>query len=192
MTLAAITDHVERGLAHLIDQFKGKPRLEAWISSYLEEVQELSDAAWEVLVLRLIDQATGEQLTVLGRLVGQPRTIADDDRFRVFVRARIAANKSHGRWNDILLVARLLLNGASAYTLTAFYPGALVLTIEDAFPFIPTIEHGLLEDATAAGVRIDVHFHADDSADLFRFDEGPGWGLTGGGLWAGAVSDHTV
>lgn len=192
MSLKEVTDHVERGLSRLIEQFKGKPRLEAWISSYLEEVQELSAAAWQVLVLRLIDDAEGEQLTVLGRLVGQPRTIEDDVRFRVLVRARIAVNQSRGRWSDVLRVANLLFAGEIAYTLTPFYPAALVLTLEDPIVVIPLLEHGMLEEATAGGVRLDVHFHAGPSENLFRFGEGPGWGATGGGVWAGAVSDHGV
>ncbi len=189
MTLKAITDHVEHGLSRLIEQFKGKPRLEAWISSYLEEVQELSTAAWDVLVSRLLDDAVGERLTILGKIVGQPRTTEDDDRFRVLVRARIAVNQSRGRWGDILHVATLLF-GVIEYSLTPFYPGALVLTVEDPVAFIPNLEHRMLQQACAAGVRIDVHFHADDSDDLFRFGTGPGWGVTGGGLWAGSVSDY--
>lgn len=189
MTLAAVTDHVERGLARLIDQFKGRPRIEAWISSYLEEVQELSTAAWGVLVLRLIDDAEGEQLTVLGKIVGQPRTVADDERFRVIVRARVAANGSSGRWNDILRVARLLLGPEASFSLRAHYPAALVLTINDPVDFIPTLEHGMLETAAAGGARIDVHFHGTPTAELFAFGTGPGWG---DGVWAGAVSDHTT
>ncbi|HVJ27422.1 MAG TPA: hypothetical protein VM493_07750 [Vicinamibacterales bacterium] len=188
MALSAITNHVERGLSRLIDQFKDKPRLESWISSYLEEVQELSDAAWQVLVTRLIDDAEAEQLTTLGRLVGQTRTIDDDDRFRVLVRARIAVNQSRGRWDDILRIANLLL-GDTEYTLTAHFPKALVLTIEEPIDFIPTLEQSMLSEAVSAGERIDVHFHADDSDELFRLGEGPGWGE---GLWAGAVSDHTI
>lgn len=192
MTLAAVTNHVERGLSRLIEQFKGKPRLEAWISSYLEEVQELSTAAWQVLVLRLIDDSTGEQLTVLGQLVGQPRTVEDDDRFRVLVRARIAVNQSRGRWDDVLRVATLLFGSSVTYSMRAHYPKALVLTVEGPLAFIPSLEHSMLTEAVSSGERIDVHFHADDSDELFRFGEGPGWGATGGGLWAGAVSDHTV
>lgn len=193
MTLAPVTDHVERGLSRLLEQFRGKPRIEAWIRSYLEEVQELSDAAWSVLVSRLIDTATGEQLTVLGRLVGQTTRLADDERFRVLVRARIAVNLSRGRWNEILRVANLLLGGTT-YTLTPYYPGALVLTITEPVDFIPTLEHGMLEDAAAGGARIDVHFRDVENDDLFYFGGGPGWSSDGtdGGCWAGAVSNNTV
>ena len=163
--------------------------MEAWVSSYLAEVQELSDAAWAVLVSRLIDDATGVHLTTIGRLVGQERTNEDDDRFRVLVRARIAVNTSSGQWPTLLRIIKLLLTNDVAYTLQEFLPGAMVLTIEDPIDFIPYAEHRMLEEATAGGVRIDVHFHETPSDELFRWGSGPGWGS---GVWAGAVSDHTL
>lgn len=188
MSIAPITDHVERGLAHLIEQYRGRPRLEAYVRSFLLEVQALSDAAWEVLISRLIDDATGEQLTVLGRLVGERGRVEDDERFRVVIRARIAVNKSRGTGNDILRVAILLL-GVTEFTLEEFFPGAMVLTIEDQIDFIPLIEHAMLEQAALGGVRIDVHFHETPSDELFRYGTGPGWGS---GVWGGAVSYHVT
>lgn len=187
MAISAVTDHVSRGLSRLIEQYKGKPRLEAYVRSFLKEVQTLSDAAWVVLVSRLIDDAVGEQLTVLGRLVGQGRVADDDERFRVIVRARIAVNRSHGHIDDIIVVAKLLF-AAVPFTLTEFFPHAMVLTIGDSISFIPNFEHAMLEAAAAAGVRIDVHFAEDDPEDLFMFGEGGGWGV---GKWAGAVSLQT-
>lgn len=189
MTLAATTDVVEHGLSRLIEQWKDKPRMRAWVASYLEEVQELSSAAWVVLISRLIDDAEDEQLTTLGRLVGQVRTNEDDDRFRVLVRARIAVNTSSGQWPQLLRIIKLLLASGVAYTLQEFLPGAMVLTIEDPIDFIPIAEHAMLEEATAGGVRIDVHFHETPSDELFRYGDGPGWGS---GVWGGAVSDHTL
>jgi hypothetical protein len=189
MTLSLGPNAVERGLSRLIEQWKDKPRMRAWVSSYLEEVQELREAAWDVLVSRLIDDAENEQLTTLGRLVGQERTNEDDDRFRVLVRARIAVNTSSGQWPQLLRIIKLLLTSEVAYTLQEFLPGALVLTIEDPIDFIPHAEHAMLEEATAGGVRIDVHFHETPSDELFRYGDGPGWGS---GVWAGAVSDHTL
>ncbi len=182
------TEHVERGLSRLIEQFKNKPRIEALLRSYLDEVQLLSDAIWSVIVERLVDDAVGYQLTVLSRLVGENVRLDDDERQRVLVRARVAVNRSHGNGNDILTVAELLLGDAS-FALTEHFPGAMVLTIEDAIAFTPALEQRMLEEAAAGGVRIDVHFSADEPEDWFRFGTGPGWGE---GLWISAVSDHTT
>jgi hypothetical protein len=183
MTVAQATDHVERGLSRLIDQYKDKPRLGAWISSYLNEVQALSDATWSVLVSRLINDATSEQLTVLGRLVGQERQEESDDRFRVLVRARIAINGSRGRGDDVLRVAALLF--ALEFTLTEFFPGAMVLQVDEPVGAIPELEQSLLEQTAASGVRVDVHFSTESPGDWFRFGAGSGWGVD---HWIGAVS----
>jgi hypothetical protein len=180
------TDHVERGLSRLIEQYKNKPRIAALLTSYLDEVQLLSDAIWSVIVERLIDQAVGYQLTVLSRLVGEEVRLDDDERQRVLVRARIAVNSSRGRGDDILNVATLLFEGIE-FSLDEFFPGAMVLTVEDAISFIPELEHRMLEESAAGGVRIDVHYSADDPDDWFRFGSGPGWG---DGVWIGTVSDH--
>lgn len=186
MTLAAITDHVEHGLSRLLEQFKGKPRLEAWISSYLEGVQELTDAAWAVLVMRLIDDAVGEQLTVLGRLVGQPRIVEDEERYRVLVRARIAVNSSSGKPDDLIRVANLLFGADAEYSMHEFFPAALVFSINEAIDVIPALEQGMLDEAAAGGVRVDVHFSADEPDELFAWGAGDGWGSP----WRGAVSEH--
>jgi hypothetical protein len=41
-----IEDHAADGLALLLEQFKGKPRLAAVLRALLASVQELDDAAW--------------------------------------------------------------------------------------------------------------------------------------------------
>jgi hypothetical protein len=189
VSLEPVTDHVERGLSRLIEQFKNKPRIASLIKSYLLQVQELSDATWEVLVSRLIDDATGEQLTVLSRLVGETVRLEDDERQRVLVRARIAVNRSNGHGDDILRVASLLFT--LDFELVEYYPAAMVLTVTEPVSAVPTLEHGMLEQAAAAGVRIDVHFSEDEQSELFRFGDGPGWGADEG-VWSGAVSDHVV
>jgi hypothetical protein len=185
MSLEPVTNHVESGLSKLLEQYQGKPRLEAWIRSYLLEVQKFSDEAWNVLVSRLIDEAIGEQLTVLSRLVGETTRLENDERQRVLVRSRIAVNRSRGRGDDVLRVASLLL--AREYSLNEFFPGAMVLTVEEAIDFIPELEHRMLEQSAAGGIRVDVHFSADPESTWFRFGSGPGWGE---GVWIGAVSEH--
>ena len=52
-----ITDHVARGLARLTSKYasaEDAPQLQALISSYLAQVQEIEDALWDALRLRQI------------------------------------------------------------------------------------------------------------------------------------------
>lgn len=51
----------------------------------------------------------GVQLDRIGRLVGQPRSGADDDHYRYYLRAKIRANKSNGSPDDLIAVFKAML-----------------------------------------------------------------------------------
>src|SRR5690606_28166017 len=100
---------------------------------------------------------------------------------------RIAVNRSNGHGEDILRVASLLFE--RDFDLTEFYPGAMVLTVTEPVDAVPALEHEMMEDAAAGGVRIDVHCSEDEQADLFRGSSLPG---VGEAVFSGVVSDHFV
>src|SRR5688572_13994483 len=102
MALTKIADHVEQGLRLLLDQYKDKPRLTALLSSYLNRVQELEDAAWDVRIKRFVDDAVGAQLDGIGRIVGELRQGRDDVTYRLFILARIRVNLSFGHADDVI------------------------------------------------------------------------------------------
>jgi hypothetical protein len=187
VTLGPVTGQVERGLSRLLEQYKDKPRLAALIKSYLGEVQVLSDATWETLVSRLIDDAVGEQLTVLSRLVGETERFEDDERQRVLVRARIAVNRSDGTLNDVIRVAEIIFG----LTPLIGEPGNayIVVIVPEAVSVVPELEWRLLNQARAGGVRLDLYFTESAPDDLFRWGTGPGWGV---GVWTGTISEHTT
>jgi hypothetical protein len=82
----------------------------------------------------------------------------------------------------VLRVASLLFQ--KELGMTEFYPGTLVVEVDEPIAFVPTLEVGLLEEAAASGVQVFVHFSADESGDWFNFGTGPGWG---DGVWIGVV-----
>lgn len=108
MAFERVTDHVEQGLKLLISQYKGKPRLRAWLTSYLRQVQLLQDAVWDVLEKRWLDNATGPELLTIGRIVGEPYGDQDTETYRALIRVRIRINRSLGRAEDVLTILRLL------------------------------------------------------------------------------------
>lgn len=154
---------VEEGLSRLIGQHKGKPRLEAWIASYLEEVQELEDAIFETYTLRQLDNATGARLDIVGNLVGQPRVDGDDDRQRLYVKLRIRANRSRGRASDIIALAGLLFEDLG-FEYDEAYPRSM--TVEVFGP--PDIDHNLAIElmrlGKTAGVALNL-IYSDESLD---------------------------
>lgn len=174
-------DHTTEGLALLVSQYKGAPRLEGYLSALLDEVQALEAAIQQVKAGYHIDDAVGAQLDVLGRIVGQPRIGQDDESFRTYVLARVAANKSSGRTKDLLNVVRLATSNEpnarhefwrSLKTFVVFIEG---ISRERAQAIAD-----LLGDAAGATRRVIVSTTpAVDTA--FRWDSGPGWDV---GLFA--------
>lgn len=100
--------HVEVGLSRLIERWKGKPNLEAFLRSYLEEIQELENAIWFVIFGRMPDYAEGDQLDQLGKIVGRARDGLPDDLFRVYIKAQIRVNQSLGRPLDLIEILQLI------------------------------------------------------------------------------------
>jgi hypothetical protein len=74
-SVSAITTHVTDGIALLVRQFAGKPRIEALLSALLQQAQDLETAAFAVYSLSL-STATDAQLDQLGELLGVPRVRA--------------------------------------------------------------------------------------------------------------------
>jgi hypothetical protein len=176
----AVVDHVAEGLALLIDQYKGRPRLEGMLRSYLEEIQEFEVAAHQVLNGYIVDNAVGAQLDVIGRVVGQKRKGQSDETFRVYLRARIAANRSRGTTNDLLRVLSLATSSPDdGWDPTVEYeiPPRAILVFLDGYgiDLAPAVAE-LLRDAKLTTLRIDVLAH-ETPAEVFRWDTGPGWNV---------------
>lgn len=156
MSITHITDHYERGLARLLGQFKDKPRIAALLQSWLGEVQELENALWDVFINRNLDVATGDLLAKLGALVGQPANGMDDDQYRLFIRARIKANRSNGKARELIAIVLLVNEGDPVVFRETI--GAVHL---ETFGFEwdgHLFREQFLKGAAAAGVRLDFIF----------------------------------
>jgi hypothetical protein len=186
-----VTTHVITGLARLGQQFINAADLRALQASYLKEVQALEDALWAMLTDTL-ETAIGAQLEVIGRIVGQQRGSLTDEPYRVFLRAAIAANKSRGTGEDLILVTSLMLGGLSTFILTE-YPRAFVLIEPLISTLYPDIMIRVLRRTKAGGVRLQLIVVPE--GDIFAFaasgivnqvDADHGWsdnaGLVGGKL----------
>ncbi len=55
-------DVADDGVSLYISIYKNKPKFEAWLRSYLDEIQELETAIWEVINGRIFPTAIGQQL----------------------------------------------------------------------------------------------------------------------------------
>src|SRR5262249_33776683 len=88
----------------------GTGRLESLIAILLTPNQHLENTWIDLFTKRTIDAAESAQLDILGDVVGQARGGLSDDVYRQYIRARIAANRSTGKREDLIKIARLILN----------------------------------------------------------------------------------
>lgn len=182
-----MSDRVAQMLARLPEQFKGLPNLEALIRSFGEEFQEIEDALIQLRDERSIDTAVGVQLEDIGNRVGEPPSGLDVEIYRRRIRARIATNRSKGRVEDLLRVARLILAETDG-TIPRIelerqtHAHMVVRTPDDAMAddladTLITFLHAAAKGAGSAGVRILLESSPYAHADRFNFSNGPGKGF---------------
>ncbi len=165
-----ISNHIAKALARLAQQYKDKPRIAAVLGVFVYQVQQIEDAGYDVMIFRRLANAEGEQLDVIGRIVGQDRESADDAEYRLRLAARIRANLSTGSAEDILTVFAILLPD-NTFKLTPYYPAAFTLEImgdpidEDLLPLYVQF----LADTKAAGVGAQLIWSSDDPDEMFAF-----------------------
>jgi len=193
--VAKNTDH-EGAVRRFIEQFKSKPDLETLARIYLRQIQDLEDATFEVILERDLDNAVGVQLETIGKIVGQVRTTPDDDRYRTAIRARIAINLSDATAEDVIKVAKLLLDEfGESFTLRDEPPAQFRVTVHDPLQSADAdLLHQLLDEADAGGVRLMLVWNetlatASDKLILGGGSVvGGGLGYSGGGGGTGKLS----
>jgi hypothetical protein len=162
--------HVEDGLGKLLEQYNEKPRIKAWISSYLKQVQLLEDEIWEVFLTRLLEHADGVHLDKIGKKVGQPRIGTDDDVYKLHIRARIRINISNGQSDDIVELCRLLLQ-ALRFRVYDYYPASFVIDVLDPMVEDPAFVASLIGEARGAGIGHSLHYSFDEEDETFAFSD---------------------
>jgi len=134
------------GLSRLLDQFGDSTNLRALASSFLNQVQAFEDAAHPLLLERDIDQMTGDRLDGLGRVVLQFRSGLDDDGYRQQLKGELAVLRSQGTAEEILTIAQLLVEMATAdYEAREYYPKGF---------YVRPVDHILLQDAAVIGAKL--------------------------------------
>jgi hypothetical protein len=169
-------DHVARALERFTEQFREKPHLSAMLSSYIARVQEIEDAALEVLDAR--PNPIGIALDRVGALVGRGRGDLDDANYLRAIFAQILANRSSGEADVLLHIFELVTDDTTSAEV--FEPGfaTLVFVAHGVFPLESTWQ--ILVLAKGGGVRLFMTYSPDGvTEDDFAFEgdePGEGWG----------------
>jgi len=173
MALEIINDHADRAIANLLVQFKDRPNIEAVLRVVVGKVQEIEIAFWQLLTERLLGEAVGSQLDVIGRIIGRDRGPLDDDVYRGVLRGKVAANLSSGTWAEVVHVVALCVNSVivgSYVEGVPEYPAAGTIRITST-PLVEGIgPHvaDLVALAESSGVRILFQYYEGDY--VFGFD----------------------
>lgn len=161
--------------------------IEKLLACLIAPCQDLEDALQQLRLERFVDTAVGDQLDVIGNIVGQLRWGLDDATYRRYIRARAATHNSDGTIEDLLTVCDLVVYDVLAtYVLTQEGVATARLTVTgvvltDAFA---AILFSFLKDARSAGVRIVLEWYPSAESALFQFDAGPGFDV---GKFAGSL-----
>jgi hypothetical protein len=161
--LGSVTAHRHKAKERTIERWKNPEGYAAVRASYADEIQEAENALWSIKYAQLLDDAFGESLNVIGRIVGEPRNGRTDPGYRVRIRARIRVNQSFGTPGDLLAVCALLDTADFRYTRTP--PAAYVITTSALLTGFATATEiaGLLGEAEPLGVggMITLWSHTD-------------------------------
>jgi len=110
-----ILNHEDEAQARLLSQFKGSPRIEGLLSSFVAGQQGLEDVLWALYIERQLDTASGEQLDNLGTIVREERKGRNDVNYRIGLIGKIGRNISKGTVNDLITIFKLLMSAEIAY-----------------------------------------------------------------------------
>lgn len=157
----------------LLHQFQKSPKLKALIRSLVAPLQELADQLYSLHDGKYIEEAYGERLDILGRLVDQPRKGMSDVEYRLWLKVRICLNNSHGTPKDVLKILSILLEKDS-FLMDERWPNDVLFTFLEA-PKAP-LKHLLHIIKASIPLNTCCHFLAADKKPLFRFDSGNGFG----------------
>ena len=130
MSISQTTAHVTEALVNLLEQFKNKPKMAALLTAYVNQIQDIEDAFYGLMLGRWLDNAEGTQLDGLGDIVGESREGRYDEDYRLAIRARIKINLCEGTPEQILEIFWAMTD--SALQIKDYYPAAFVLTILEA------------------------------------------------------------
>ena len=207
MPATPITDWATRLKSRLFEQFKDEethPNFHAIVEAIAARAQDIENVAQQVYTITSIDDSEGVQLDVLGRIVREPRGGKTDALYRLFIRAKVRANRSSGTHEDLYAVLVALFGPGTEATITPAPPAGIVVTI--TAPLLDSDDQTaalhFLIIAKAAGVKLWLETSPGDGDDMYtlldpeHLTDGlqPGLGLSDandksiGGQLASAVS----
>lgn len=167
MALTQKTDIVTEGQGQLVSQFKRQPNMLAFLAAYLEQIQDIEDAAFSLLAVpQSPGTQTGDPLDLIGKIVGQDREGRTDAVLQKWILARLIVNRSSGIVDDILTALGLIAPDNTA-SLEEYFPASFVVRLADAFSGDATAVADIVREIRAAGVGASLEYWTMDPVFVF-------------------------
>lgn len=100
-----LIDEAENLMLH---QFRNSSKLIGLIRSLVAPFEKCDQQLAGLLNGRYIEEAAGDRLDILGRIVGQPRGDMNDDDYRAWIQVAIHLNLSFGTPENVLAILKIL------------------------------------------------------------------------------------
>jgi hypothetical protein len=167
-----ITTHVSDAQDRLLEQYKGKVRIEGLIGCFVEQIQDLEQAIFDLVEKRSLSGATGVQLDLIGTIVVQDRLGFSDDLYRALLAAKIGENVSQADPERVREIVKLL-TGATLVNIQKNPPAAYSVSINTQIdPSLIDFFYQRIDRVDAAAVRIET-LECFDPDSSFAFEGGP-------------------
>lgn len=173
-TLHELTSHCASARALILAQYKDSPHLLALLCSYVDRIQELETGIVAVYERAIdIENAEGDQLDLIGRIVREARDGRSDWQYRNGLRVRVLINRSQGRLEDLIAIVRLfeVMDDDPAAYVRIREPQPMRVTVHvAAAPSLnaPSEIHRRMLRAKAAGVALQTITHPTPAPSVSR------------------------
>jgi len=174
-------DLATRARNDLLQQWWTKERFVAFARAlgYGAQVQE--DASFDVLVSTTLDLATGDALDQWGDTVGEYRQGLLDGPYRNFIKARILANRSSGKLDELIELATIVTAPSNVVTKELFPKHVTIYALRQNFmdDLWRTRVHNLMMAVKPAGTALAL---IEVQPKHFGFAASPAFGFDVGGF----------
>lgn len=145
--------------------FEEKPHMAAIMNAIASELQELSDAIYDVMTEIDVNSAVGAQLDLLGKIYGRSRDGYGDEAYRSLLKMQIGINVSNGTINPMIAIIKSVTDSTKV-DMFEDYPAAVSAVVNGG-----TVNAELLaelESVASAGVDMSIRPIGGD--DAFGFE----------------------
>ena len=188
-----MADFVEKLKSDLVEQFKGKPHIEALMEVIGEQLQDVADFYEDLRTLRGIHTALGKQLdgvgdiVVLSRLeagelacVNESVYVLDDGRYRQYLIYKVWRNTNNCTYHDVMKALRMFWPKPLYYREDPEVPATMVFETDMLSPEddVPKLLNAPLIKAAGVGIKVIARTETPEMMDMLTADGLMGRGYT--------------